>query len=679
MPDEDVLADIGARGGDVAALTRMAHADDKALQPKLKELGYSKLGERARLVAALKAAPLDVSDATAPAPAAASAAEEDVVEGDSTMVMHGAVFDIFDDGGLLKTTLRLGDLSGSTPPPLSRCKVRYIGSVLPACTRFEAVVREFQMGEEQVPRGLEKCVSTMRKGETCELICRAEYAYGEAGKPPDVPPGASVRFELELISWIPPKKERFELSLDERMDEAARLKKQGTGHFSSGQWLEAQVAYHEASRLLVDELDYLKAPAGRELEARALLVACILNVAVCALKREEWFAAERACTNAIEKMADPLGLEREANGKALFRRAKARIGSSNFDGARADVKAALALQPNSRELRELWASIREREEVAEKSESEVYARMTTKLVYKEYNVGRKKLSSYPRVFFELAINGNRLPNRVVMELFVDRCPKTCENFRALCTGERGVSPTGTRLHYKGTCFHRAFSCDDLPPEFMNESADGTGRNFEVWKGFLAQGGDIVNGDGTGGESIYGEPFEDENFELKFSHPGMLAMAGSMPMRTQAEEEMVHKPHRNTSQFFITTKERNHAQGGCTILHFNMRHVIFGRVVEGIQSVQQINRMRNDPTMFHQLLDKVEIVECGQLKSMEEEYEEREAAKYAKSAPKPRVDEPPAAEAAPPPPPPPRPPPEPKPRPVPTAEDLAIVSAEVDDD
>ena len=144
----DLLVDIKSRGGDLSNLIALAHAEDKALQASLKELGYGKIGERARAVAALKSAPLDVSDATAPSAAAPSTdePEPEEIEGDSTMVMHGAVLDIFDDGGLLKTTLRAGDASSGMPPPLSRCKVRYIGSILPACTRFEATVKEFQMG-----------------------------------------------------------------------------------------------------------------------------------------------------------------------------------------------------------------------------------------------------------------------------------------------------------------------------------------------------------------------------------------------------------------------------------------------------------------------------------------------------------------------------------------------------
>ena len=117
------------------------------------------------------------------------------------------------------------------------------------------------------------------------------------------------------------------------------------------------MAYHEGSRLLLDELDYLKPPPGRELEARQLLLACLLNVALCALKREEWYAAEKASTFAIEQLADPMGLDKEAHGKALFRRARARVGRSNFDEARADAKAAAALLPSSREVRELWPAI----------------------------------------------------------------------------------------------------------------------------------------------------------------------------------------------------------------------------------------------------------------------------------------------------------------------------------
>ena len=265
--------------------------------------------------------------------------------------------------------------------------------------------------------------------------------------------------------------------------------------------------------------------------------------------------------------------------------------------------------------------------------------MTQKLVYREYNVAKKKASSHPRVFFDVSIGGVRQPQRVIFELFTDRAPKTCENFRALCTGERGVCErTGVRLHYKGSRFHRAFNCDDLPPQFINESQDGTGRFFEVWKGFLVQGGDIVNGDGSGGQSIYGGEFEDEPLpgggpsDLNFNGAGLLAMCGSPPMRDQQSEEAVHIPNANTSKFFITTTERNHAQGGSTILHFNGRHVIFGRVVEGMQTVQNINRCNNDPASGHLLLEEVVIVDCGQLKSRRRSRPRRRRRGFGATAP-----------------------------------------------
>lgn len=105
-----------------------------------------------------------------------------------------------------------------------------------------------------------------------------------------------------------------------------------------------------------------------------------------------------------------------------------------------------------------------------------------------------------RVFFDIEVGG--LPmGRIVFELFSDICPITCENFRALCTGEKGLGKTtGKSLHYKGIVFHR------------------------VVRDFMIQGGDFSIGNGTGGESIYGGTFADENFIMKHNKPFLLSMA-----------------------------------------------------------------------------------------------------------------------------------------------------------
>merc|ERR1712022_71489 len=105
----------------------------------------------------------------------------------------------------------------------------------------------------------------------------------------------------------------------------------------------------------------------------------------------------------------------------------------------------------------------------------------------------------PTVFFDMAIGG-AAAGRMKFELYADACPKTAENFRCLCTGEKGTGAAGTALHYKGSKFHRVIT------------------------NFMCQGGDFTRGNGTGGESIYGAKFADENFEPPHTGKGQLSMA-----------------------------------------------------------------------------------------------------------------------------------------------------------
>lgn len=167
----------------------------------------------------------------------------------------------------------------------------------------------------------------------------------------------------------------------------------------------------------------------------------------------------------------------------------------------------------------------------------------------------------PIVFFDVSIGGKEV-GRIKMELFANIVPKTAENFRQFCTGE--FRKDGVPQGYKGATFHR------------------------VIKDFMIQGGDFIEGDGTGCNSIYGASFADENFKLKHDTPGLLSMANS-------------GPNTNGCQFFITCAKCDFLDG---------KHVVFGKVIDGLLIVRKIENVstgaNNKPIL------PVVIIQCGEM-------------------------------------------------------------------
>jgi len=169
---------------------------------------------------------------------------------------------------------------------------------------------------------------------------------------------------------------------------------------------------------------------------------------------------------------------------------------------------------------------------------------------------QKSVNMSKSVFFDITID-NKPAGRVVFKLYSDVVPKTCENFRALCTGEKGFG-------FKGSKFHR------------------------IIPGFMCQGGDFTRGDGTGGKSIYGNKFADENFQLKHTKAGQLSMANA-------------GPNTNGSQFFITTDKTTWLDG---------KHVVFGEVTDGFESV--VRQMENVGSQSGKPTKPVAISNCGEM-------------------------------------------------------------------
>ena len=168
----------------------------------------------------------------------------------------------------------------------------------------------------------------------------------------------------------------------------------------------------------------------------------------------------------------------------------------------------------------------------------------------------------PIVYFDMTIGGAPA-GRIEMTLRADVVPKTAENFRALCTGEKGMGQSGKPLHFKGSAFHRVISQ------------------------FMCQGGDFTRGNGTGGESIYGAKFADENFSLKHTGAGVLSMANA-------------GPGTNGSQFFLCTVKTDWLDG---------KHVVFGNVTAGMDVVKAIEAVGSQSGKTSK---PVVIADCGQL-------------------------------------------------------------------
>ena len=359
---------------------------------------------------------------------------------------------------------------------------------------------------------------------------------------------------------------------EEKVEKAKDLKAEGTENFKLKNWALAAAAYGDA----VGYLDEMVQDGGDD-ELLGLFTSCLGNAAQCYINLEDYAGAIGSANKVLEQDI--------SNVKCLYRRGLSRMKLGLLAEAKKDLMAAYKLEPDNKSVKVALKKLKEASAATKAKEKKAFGGMFGKVsLYNDkadnvvvftgdnpkvfFDISKSTVSllcvfhSYLRfLLYEILAIGGDPKGKIVMELYASVAPKTVENFRCLCTGEKGTGKLGKALHYKGSIFHRVIS------------------------NFMLQGGDITAGDGTGGESIYGTQFNDENFKIKHSEPFLLSMANA-------------GPNTNSSQFFITTTETPHLDG---------KHVVFGKVIEGTDIVQEIE---NSPTTNDKPNADVVIADCG---------------------------------------------------------------------
>ncbi|XP_057781005.1 peptidyl-prolyl cis-trans isomerase FKBP62-like isoform X2 [Salvia miltiorrhiza] len=229
---------------------------------------------------------------------------------------------------------------------------------------------EFKTDEEQVISGLDKAVITMKKGEVALLTISPEYAFGSSESQQElakVPPNSTVLYEAELVSFDK-EKESWDMNNEEKIEAAGKKKEEGNALFKAGKHARASKRYEKAAKYIEHDSSFSE---DEKKQSKALKITCNLNDAACKLKLKDFKQAEKLCTKVLE-------LE-STNVKALYRRAQAYMNMADLDLAEFDIKKALELDPNNRDLKLEYKTLKEKMKEYNKKDAKFYGNMFAKL------------------------------------------------------------------------------------------------------------------------------------------------------------------------------------------------------------------------------------------------------------------------------------------------------------
>lgn len=291
------------------------------------------------------------------------------------LVSWKTVSEITDDKKVIKKILKEGD-GYERPNDGAVVKVKLIGKLQDGTVFVknghgeEEQLFEFKTDEEQVIDGLDRAVMTMKKNEVALLTIAPEYAFGSTESPQElavVPPNSTVHYEVELVSFEK-EKESWDMNTEEKIEAAGKKKEQGNTLFKAGKYARASKRYEKAVKYIEYDTSF---GDEEKKQAKALKVACNLNDAACKLKLKDYKQAEKLCTKVLDLDS--------SNVKALYRRAQAYIQMADLDLAEFDIKKALEIDPDNRDVKLEYKALKEKVKEYNKKEAKFYGNMFAKM------------------------------------------------------------------------------------------------------------------------------------------------------------------------------------------------------------------------------------------------------------------------------------------------------------